>query len=201
MVKIGAVILAAGESRRMGNPKLFLPLDGKSLITYPVSLAIKSGLEPIVVIGGRHIAKLEDELAPFSPYIQVKANPRYEEGMSSSLQEGIRALADEVDAVLIFLGDQPFVHETVVDTIIKEFMANKEQGIRIVRPLYQQSLGHPILFDGSLFTLFDTLQGDEGGKSIIQAQKEHVQFIDFPNSRWGLDIDTPLDYARLQRKD
>ena len=201
MVKIGAVILAAGESRRMGKPKLLLPLDGASLINYPVSLAIESGLEPIVVIGGRHIAELEKELATFSPYISIKANPRYEEGMSSSLQEGIRALDSKVDAALIFLGDQPFVPKTVVDIIIKEFTVNREQGIRIVRPLYQRLLGHPILFDSSLFNLFDTLQGDEGGKRIIQNHKEHVQFIDFPNKSWGLDIDTPLDYARLQRKE
>ena len=200
MVNIGALIVAAGKSTRMGKPKLLLPFKGAPLITHPVSLAIQNQLQPIVCITGGYEERLTQALTPFHENITINYNPHYESGMASSLKEGIHALQGKVDAVIIFLGDQPLVPNKVIQTIIQEYKANKEKGVKIVRPIYNQQIGHPILFDSGLFHEFEALHGDEGGKGIIQQYKDYLKLIHFPNSDWGIDIDTPEEYLTLLKR-
>ena len=200
MVNIGALILAAGKSTRMGKPKLLLPFKGAPLITHPVSLAIQNQLQPIVCITGGYEERLTQALTPFHENITINYNPHYESGMASSLKEGIHALQGKVDAVIIFLGDQPLVPNKVIQTIIQEYKANKENAVKIVRPIYDQQFGHPILFDSGLFHEFEALHGDEGGKGIIQQYKDYLKLIHFPNSDWGIDIDTPEEYLTLLKR-
>ena len=109
MVNIGALILAAGKSTRMGKPKLLLPFKGAPLITHPVALAIRNQLQPIVCITGGYEEEIAKVLAHFQEHITIKHNLHYENGMASSLKEGIQILQGKVDAVIIFLGDQIFV--------------------------------------------------------------------------------------------
>lgn len=200
MVNIGALILAAGKSTRMGKPKLLLPFKGAPLITHPVLLAIQNQLQPIVCITGGYEERLTQALTPFHENITINYNPHYESGMASSLKEGIHALQGKVDAVIIFLGDQPLVPNKVIQIIIQEYKANKEKGVKIVRPIYNQQIGHPILFDSGLFHEFEALHGDEGGKGIIQQYKDYLKLIHFPNSDWGIDIDTPEEYLTLLKR-
>ena len=195
MCKIGAIILAAGQSVRMGNPKLFLPYLNVPLIHYPVSLAVEMKLSPIIVVGGKYNQRLESVLGEFSDRITNIYNPEYETGMSSSLKAGINALEEVLDGVIIFLGDQPFVSAEVVQKLIREFKQSKNS--KIVRPRYQMQPGHPILFDKSLFSKFQALSGDEGVKSIIKVNQDKLIYIDFENPKLNLDIDTPQDYKLL----
>ncbi len=197
MSNIGAIILAAGMSSRMGKPKLLLPFKGLPLITYPHMLALQNALKPIVCVTGHYDEQMSSVLAPIVPNITLHNNSYYESGMASSLKAGISAVYGKVDAVMIFLGDQPLVPNEVVQTIIAHYLASKEAGIKIVRPLFGHRLGHPILFDSSLFDEFDALQGDEGGKSIIQRHQNAVKLLQFPNSDWGKDIDTEEEYMTL----
>ena len=201
MVKIGALILAAGKSTRMGKPKLLLPFKGAPILNHPVSLAIRNQLQPIVCITGGYEEQIANVLAHFQEHITIKHNPHYESGMASSLKEGIHALQGKVDAVIIFLGDQPLVPNKVIQTIIQEYKANKEKGVKIVRPIYDQQIGHPILFDSGLFHEFEALHGDEGGKGIIQQYKDDLKLIHFPNNDWGIDIDTPEEYLTLLKEE
>ena len=195
MCKVGAIILAAGQSARMGKPKLFLPYLNVPLIHYPVSLAIEMNLDPIIVVGGKYLQQLQIELNEFSDKIAIIHNPEYRNGMSTSLKAGIDALENEIDGVLIFLGDQPFVSAAVTQKLIQEFKQSKKS--KIVRPRYQVQPGHPILFDKSLFSKFQALSGDEGGKSIIKANVDKLIYVDFENTKLNLDIDTPQDYELL----
>lgn len=197
MYKIGAIILAAGLSRRMGKPKLFLPFLNTPLIHYPVALAVGQKFDPIIVVGGMYIQQLQMELNEYSKRISIVYNSNYEKGMSSSLKAGIDSLNEEVDATFIFLGDQPFVSEDVVEKLIQVYEENKDKGAKIVRPRYSSKVGHPILFDKSLFSEFKSLSGDEGGKSIIKANEDKVIYVDFENVKLNLDIDTPQDYEAL----
>ena len=196
MSKIGAVILAAGMSKRMGKPKLLLPVNGAPLIYYPISLALQQKLNPVVVIAGKYIKKIEKVIVGCDE-VTYLFNPDYESGMASSLKLGIEAISDQVDAVMIFLGDQPLVPNEVVQTLIMEYELNKKKGIRIVRSRYQGELGHPILFDSSLLQHFNHIKGDEGGRSIISNHKEQLKIIDFSQYYWGMDVDTPEDYERV----
>ena len=199
MPNIGAIILAAGMSSRMGKPKLLLPFKGAPLIKYPYMLAQQNALQPIVCVTGRYDEQITNVLAPVEQNVTLHYNSHYESGMASSLKAGIRAVTGKVDAVMIFLGDQPLVPNKVVQTIISQYRAS-EEAIKIVRPLFGQRLGHPILFDSSLFDEFETLQGDEGGKSIIQRHRNAVKLLQFPNSDWGIDIDTEEEYLTLLKR-
>ena len=198
MAKIGAIILAAGMSKRMGSPKLLLPLNGHPIIHYPIALAKQQKLHPIMVIAGQYIEEISKVMKD-STDITFLYNPNYQSGISSSLKLGIEALTNQVDAVMIFLGDQPFVHEQVVRSIQTEYENERENGRWIVRPRYAGQPGHPILFDHELFGDFVTLNGDEGGRSIIRSHKDRLELIDFSEHLWGMDIDTSEDYEKVRR--
>ena len=170
------------------------PTQWKHLLRYQHTYT----LQPIVCVTGRYDEQITSVLA-VEQNVTLHYNSHYESGMASSLKAGIRAVSGKVDAVMIFLGDQPLVPNEVVQTIISQYRASEET-IKIVRPLFGQRLGHPILFDSSLFDEFETLQGDEGGKSIIQRHQNNVKLLQFPNSDWGIDIDTEEEYLTLLKR-
>lgn len=201
MCNIGAIILAAGTSSRMGRPKLLLPYKGLPIVAYPLLLACRHNLHPIVCVTGRYDLPVQEALQSWREDVTFQLNPHYKNGMSSSLKTGIDAVKGKVDAVLIFLGDQPLVPDEVIQTIVEHYIASKENGIKIIRPFYNGQMGHPILFDSSLFNAFDDLQGDEGGKAIIQQNAKFLKLLHFPNTDWGIDVDTPEDYSTLMKKE
>ena len=197
MAKVGAIILAAGMSKRMGTHKLLLPVNGAPMIYHPIALAVQQKLNPIVVIAGQYIEEIRNVMKD-CPDITFLYNPDYQRGMASSLKLGIEALGNQVDAAMIFLGDQPFVHEQVICSIRTEYENEKDNGVWIVRPCYRGQQGHPILFDHNLFGHFATIHGDEGGRSIINSHKEYLKLINFSEQYWGMDLDTPEEYEKVR---
>ncbi|MDR6997594.1 nucleotidyltransferase family protein [Neobacillus niacini] len=195
MTKIGAIILAAGMSSRMGEPKLLLLLKEKPLFRYSVELAIRLQLDPIVLIGGEYMDVFQSLTAEIDGIEFIK-NKDYMDGMSSSLKLGIEKIKNRVDAVVIFLADQPFVPDFVVQSLIQDYKMERQKGIHIIRPQYNVNLGHPILIDRSLFSEFLNLEGDQGGKEIIKKYKAKTKIRVFEPSFWGMDIDTAEDYKK-----
>jgi molybdenum cofactor cytidylyltransferase len=117
-------------------------------------------------------------------------NLDFEKGMSTSLKIGIENMIERSDATFIFLADQPFVPDQVIQTMLEHFRL----GTRIIRPQYQGNLGHPILIDKSLYDEFLKVEGDQGGKEIIKKYKSDTRILSFEDSIWGMDIDTVEDY-------
>ena len=191
MPKIGAIILAAGLSKRMGQSKLLLSLKGKPIFRYPLEQAIRNHMQPICLIGGQHMQAFQTESSDLLN-VEYIYNPRYEKGMSSSLKIGIENIKYRTDATIIFLADQPFVPDLVLQSMIEQF----GKDTRIVRPQYQGNFGHPILIDKSLYDEFLNLEGDQGGKEIINKYKNDTKILSFDNTFWGMDIDTPEDYRK-----
>lgn len=198
MKKVGAIILAAGMSKRMGKPKLLLSLGGKPLFRYSVNTATAAGLKPIVLVGGKHIEELRKHTSDLTE-IEIIENRDYESGMASSLKAGIQALKGRTDAVFVFLADQPFVPPIVITKLLESYDQYRKEGVRIFRPKYNNVLGHPVLFDAELFDEFEQIQGDEGGKSIVQKHYSSLMSVPFENSEWGFDIDTTEDLLKLKR--
>lgn len=194
---IGAIILAAGKSMRMGEPKLLLPLNQKPVFLFACEVALRLSLSPILLICGTYYESMKKHVECF-PEITVLNNPNNARGMSTSLKLGIETLKHKVDAALIFLADQPLIPAHVIYALINCYEANKKSGTLIVRPTYQGRVGHPVLISANIFHDFTDLRGDGGGKNIILKYKSNTELIDFNNVYWGKDIDTPEDYRKIK---
>lgn len=197
MPRIGAIVLAAGLSRRMGEAKQFLPLQGKPLFRHVVERAIANNLSPVLLIGGERSDDLRHQTGDL-PQVEVLENREYATGMASSLRVGLDAAGGRVDAILVFLADQPYVPDEVVQALIRTYEECWAAGTKIVRAFYADTAGHPVLFDASLMEELRQVTGDQGGKEIIVKYKAQMKKVSFDCAEWNLDVDTPDDYRRIQ---
>jgi molybdenum cofactor cytidylyltransferase len=192
---LGAVILAAGESRRMGSPKAMLPdRDGTPFVVRGVRTLRAAGLTDVVVVtGGTHdevVGVLEREL----PGTRVVRNPAPGRGQLSSLLTGLDALEQpELEGVLVTLVDVPFCDPSTVRAVIAAWRAT---GKRIVRPALGPRHGHPVLFDRGLFAALRAAPLEEGAKHVLRAHAAHVENVAVDDEGCLVDIDTPDDYRR-----
>ncbi|WP_455661151.1 nucleotidyltransferase family protein [Pradoshia sp.] len=196
MPRVGAIILAAGMSTRMGTPKFLLPIQSQPMIHYPIKLALQQNLSPIIIIAGKYLNEIKEATRVF-PTITYIHNESYQTGMASSLKKGIEGMQGKADAAMIFLADQPFIPGSVVKSMLEAYM----DGGLIIRPSFAGQDSHPVLFDASLFPLFAKLQGDEGGRRIINHQPpSSVKRLFFQDQEAGLDIDTPEVYQKYHER-
>ncbi|GAP96864.1 nucleotidyltransferase family protein [Leptolyngbya sp. NIES-2104] len=190
---IGIVILAAGASTRLGTPKQLLQYRGRSLLRHTAEIALASGCQPIVVVLGAQSEQLEAEVQQL-PVTTIR-NSRWAEGMSSSIQTGLktlRSIEPTIEAVIILLCDQPFVSVSLVHQLIEAY---DRTGTLIVASEYADTLGVPALFSHALFPVLMTLQADRGARFVIQNHVQAVARILFPLGT--VDIDTSSDYEQL----
>jgi molybdenum cofactor cytidylyltransferase len=192
-VQIAALILAAGASSRMGRPKQLLDWGGRPLVRATAELALAAGLDPVLaVVGGARVA-VEAALAELP--LRIVPNADYAAGQSTSLRLGIAALGPEIDAVVILLGDQPFVSAAIVERLVAEWRASRAS---IVAPVYAGQRGNPVLFARDVFPELLAVQGDQGARAVLAADRSRVQLVPFDDPRPLADIDTPDDYERLR---
>jgi molybdenum cofactor cytidylyltransferase len=191
---VGAVILAAGASTRMGVPKQLLQFGGETMLRRAASVALKAGCRPVVVVTGADAAASRKALRGLD--VREAENAQWESGISSSVRVGIEALVTanpRIAAVVLMLCDQPFVTR---ETITQLVTAHLETGRSIVASRYGGSYGVPALFGKAHFAELTTLKGDAGAKRVIQKHLPKVHLVPFPEGE--IDIDTPDDLARLQ---
>ena len=181
-------MLAGGESRRMGEPKLLLEHAGQSLLSGAISKLRAVTDECISVVGA--YAELYTPVAEQAGATVVR-NPAWAEGLASSVRAGVAALPAEVTAALIVLPDQPFVEQAHLQALLDEHAAS---GAPLVFSGYRNILGAPALLHRSLFPKVQTLRGDAGLRSLIA---EELDIAAVPLAR-PFDIDTPEDAERLK---
>jgi len=182
--KIAAIVLAAGLSTRSGPVnKLLHSVDGKVMVRSVVDLLTAVPIDPVIVVTGFEALKIEAALSG-CPVIFVH-NSAFEHGMGGSIGCGVAALADDVDGVLICLGDMPHVN---TDTIHRLCEAFKHGGIYV--PIKGGRHGNPVLFAREHFKALTALNGDRGGKAVIQRNALRVQ--DVPVDDDGIFIDHDL---------
>jgi CTP:molybdopterin cytidylyltransferase MocA/predicted O-methyltransferase YrrM len=194
-VRTAAIILAAGAGSRFGGDKLLAELGGRSLLEHVVRTAVAAGLSPTVVVVGPDA--LELEAIASGRGAQVVRNPRPEDGLSSSVQTALTALAgddyDALDAALVLLGDQP---RTSLATIQALLAADVPAGRSIVIPRYAGGGGaNPVLLLRAAWPLAARLDGDRGFGPLIRERPELVVEVDLPGD--NPDVDTPSDLARI----
>jgi molybdenum cofactor cytidylyltransferase len=189
---IAAIVLAAGLSRRMGRPKLLLPLEGRPVLRITVEGVLAAGVDPVVVVTGTEHRELVDVLAGLS--VALVNNPSPEAGQAGSIRIGVGALAPDTEAVLIALGDQPFVPSPVMAGLLAAF---RTTGKAIVAPRYRDGRGNPVLFSRETFAELREVSGDQGARSVVERDPSRVALVDF-DLPMPQDVDTPEDYARLR---
>jgi molybdenum cofactor cytidylyltransferase len=191
---ISAVILAAGLSNRMGQPKLLLPWGGTSVLGQVVSVFSTAGIEEIIVVtGGAHeqMEKLLAELGMDFPVRDV-FNPDYARGeMLSSIQAGLKAINPRASAVLIGLGDQPQVREETIRRICANFIRTRSA---LVIPSFQKRRGHPWLAARSLWPEILALPFSITPRQYLNSYNGHMEYVTADQSILQ-DLDTPEEYA------
>ena len=191
--KVPLILLAAGESRRMGSPKQLLSYKGSSLIRHATKETIASICNPIIVVLGANSDRLTPEINDLS--LHIAYNSQWQQGMSASIATGINTLLEiniDFDAVIVALADQPLITAHVYDRLIERYYSNRLQA---VASNYSDTIGVPALFDRSLLLKLLNMKHQGGAKQILNQYSDRAFNLDLPEA--AIDIDTPADYQRL----
>jgi molybdenum cofactor cytidylyltransferase len=187
---IWAVVLAAGESRRMGTQKLLLPFGDTPVAGAVVRTAATSCVDGTIVVLGADRDAVRRELTPHG--VRFTVNEEFHLGMLSSIQAGLRALPDGAEAVVIMLGDQPFLGAGVVDAVVGAYRDGR-QGIVI--PTFQGRRGHPVLLDLKYRDEILAFDQSDGLRRLMRAHQGDIREVDAGDANILRDFDTPEDYA------
>jgi len=194
---IWAMILAAGESKRMGKPKLLLPYGEKTIIETIVETIVSSNVENTLVILGSDREKIEEKIKN-SP-VEIVYNRDFRSGMLSSVQCGLKTLPEETRAVLVVLGDQPKISADVINKLIDAY---KSTGKGIVLPAYKKERGHPVLIDLKYGEEVESLSPEVGLRGTVYNHPEDILEVEVETPSIFQDIDDESDYKKeLENKE
>lgn len=192
--RLGAVVLAAGQSRRMGGPnKLLRPFIGKPLVSHAFGLVGELALRDAIAVTGRDAVEVA-EIAERSG-VHTVHNPAFADGMGTSIACGVRALAPDVEGIFIVLADMPALMREDFERLAAELDVS-----RIVIPVSDGQRGHPVLFCQTFRSGLEQLHGDDGAKSIVRANERSVLELKGQHSRILFDCDTADDFLCEMQK-
>ncbi len=201
MLPVG-IVLAAGQSSRMGFPKALLDLEGKCFLEHLLLAQAEAGIRDVFVVTGAHDAAIRAHLArvalPRGLAVHVVTNPQPERGQLSSLLVAIdaaEALLDAVEAVVMTPVDHPRVRAATYRALLS---AAAGSGAPVTRPRSTGGYGHPVVFSRETFDLLRAVPPEEGARAVVRALAPRVCEVAVPDPGVNDDIDTPEDYRRLQ---
>lgn len=191
---IAGIILAAGESKRFGQPKQLLDWKGQSFVRAVAKTALEAGLSSVLVVTGANAESIELVLKDLN--VTITKNEEWRSGQGSSISTGVKTLTlgshSKIGGVIFLLTDQP----QVTTSILRALVEKHAQGLYpIVAPLVIDQRANPVLFDRATFTDLLALEGDVGGRAIFH--KHRVEYLPWHDDRLLLDVDTPEMYQRL----
>jgi len=190
---ITAIILAAGESKRMGQPKMLMPWGKSTVLQTVISTAQASGITDILVVTGGARIQIETLIGKT---VQTIFNEDYAKGeMLSSIQTGLTMKMREASAAIICLGDQPQIKERSVRRVCDTFLASKSP---IVVPSYEMHRGHPWLLARSLWDEFLALKPPQTPRDFLKKHSRKINYVEVDTSSVIEDLDTPEDYLKFK---
>jgi molybdenum cofactor cytidylyltransferase len=188
---ITAVILAAGQSKRMGQPKMLLPWGQTTVLETVIATYKAAGIDNVLIVTGGVRDQVE---ALVGKTAQTVFNPDYAKGeMLSSVQVGLAELKSGVEAALIGLGDQPQVQERSVRLVIDEYRSSKAP---IIVPSFQMRRGHPWLVTRVLWNEILGLSSPESLRDFLNRHADEIRYVTVDNASILQDLDTPEDYLK-----
>jgi molybdenum cofactor cytidylyltransferase len=185
------IILAAGESRRMGYPKPLLNIGGRTFIEH-IAETMLAVVPRLVIVIGAHRERVRAAI-PRDPRIAIVENPNYSRGQLSSLKAGLTAIQADAAAALVHLGDHPMVRAETFEAIVDSY---NRTGKPIVIARHDGHRGHPLIFDRILFAELQSAPEEESARYVVNADPSRVTYVDLPDPGINLDLDTPTDLAR-----
>lgn len=188
---ITALVLAAGQSKRMGQPKMLLPWGERTVLEQVIATFKAAGVDDVLVVTGGAREQVEALVGNSARWI---FNPGYAESeMLSSVQVGLAELKPETEAVLIGLGDQPQVQERSVRLVLDEY---RKSGTSIVVPSFQMRRGHPWLVARSQWEEILSTQSPASLRDFLNRHQDEICYVEFDNNSILQDMDTPEDYLK-----
>jgi molybdenum cofactor cytidylyltransferase len=189
--RFAGVVLAAGQSTRMGRNKMLLEIGGRTLVRRAVSTALAADLDPVLVVLGHESDKVRADLSglPCTPVL----NREYASGMNTSLRAGIAALPDDVAAAVVLLGDMPLVDATMVRSLVDALRRSRAP---LALSTYGDVVAPPIVYGRPLFPELRALTADACGKSVIKRHRTEAVELPWP-AETLTDLDEPADVQRV----
>ena len=195
---ISALILAAGESKRMGKQnKLLLPVCGEAMLVKLVKSVCASDVGQVLVVIGHEAEKIRQELNDFT--LSFVYNPNFSEGMTTSIKSGLKEASPDCDGFLICLADMPFINTPDINKLIHAYVKNRIKEKRlIVVPVFQGHRGNPVLFSSEFRNDILEHKKKSGCKEILMNNSVSVKEIEMGDDNILLDVDTLEDYQRVR---
>jgi molybdenum cofactor cytidylyltransferase len=196
--KIEGIILAAGLSTRMGQPKLTLEINGTPIITRVVSAALASELHRVILVVGPSDSRAMEALGLLAedPRLLRSMNPSPQAGMSSSMRKGMESVDHEAAGVMILLGDQPGITWDIIDRLLAEF---RQERTKIIVPFVMGRKTTPVIFPRSLFSELMQETGDIGGRNVLKRHADLVVELEMGQQYDDTDLDTPEDLDKIRK--
>jgi molybdenum cofactor cytidylyltransferase len=186
--RIEGVLLAAGESRRMGYPKPLLRVGNESFLSQSAK-SMLAVLSRLIIVLGAHAERIRPAI-PIDSRIVMVENSRWQAGQLSSLKAGLGAIGPQADGVLVHLADHPLVRRSTFERVIAEF-ATGHGAIVIAR--HAGKRGHPVIFARSVLDELLDAPEDQGARAVVNRDPSRVVYIDLDDPGVNLDLDTPAD--------
>jgi len=191
---VTGVILAAGQARRMGQPKQLLPLGGKPMVWHVAKTACRAGFDKVIVITGAYASVVTQALQDLP--LQIIYNEKWEQGQSTSVKKAVQAISVHEQAVVFLLADQPLIGSGIINELIEVYHGTNAS---IVMPRALNKPGNPVLLDLQIWrTELLQLSGDEGARQIIRKNQEAIQYLELSDGQVFFDVDTPDEYEIME---
>ena len=182
---VSAILLAAGEAKRMGKLKQLMPLGNSTIVEQTIDNLLSSKVHEVIVVVGYRAEEVIRRIA--TKPIKIAVNPIYQQGMGTSIITGLSQVDSRAQAIILVLGDQPFVDSQTINRLMDEFDTH-DKGIVI--PVHQGRRGHPIIFSLKYRAQLSELKGDIGGREIIREYPDDILEVTVDCEGINIDIDT-----------
>jgi molybdenum cofactor cytidylyltransferase len=193
---IYGILLAAGTSSRMGQPKQLLKWRGQLLVRHVATQALASKIAGLIVVLGAGAPNVRAALTGLDGPIHLVENPDFASGQASSVRSGLAALPSAASGALVLLVDQPLVSPMLINRLLEQSSARPD-AVAVI-PRYQAQRGNPVILARSIFTELGQLTGDSGARTVLERYRERVMMVDLDDPAVITDIDTPEEYAQLE---